>query len=245
MFIRNDKDRQALRDSGKILHDVIVGVAQASFVGVNLLELDELAGRLVKGLGAECCFRGYKGFPSNICLSVNDAVVHGIPYDYVLRPGDILGIDMGVLYDDVITDSAITIGIGTITPEQEAFLTTTKEALNKAIAIVKHGIRVGDIGATVQAHVESKGYGIVRELTGHGVGRALHEDPHIPNYGTRGTGPTLRAGEVIAIEPITTMGKYAIYVDNDDWTIRTRDRSLGAQFEHTLVITDNGAEVVT
>ena len=245
MFIRNDKDKQALRDSGRILHDVIAGVAQASFPGVNLLELDELAGRLVKSLGAMCCFRGYKGFPANICLSVNDAVVHGIPYDYVLRPGDILGIDMGVLYDDVITDSAITIGIGSITPEREAFLTTTKEALSKAIAIVKHGIRVGDIGATVQAHVESKGYGIVRELTGHGVGRALHEDPHIPNYGTRGTGPTLRAGEVIAIEPITTMGKYAIYVDNDDWTIRTRDRSLGAQFEHTLVITDNGAEVVT
>lgn len=245
MFIRNDKDKQALRDSGRILHDVIAGVAQASFAGVNLLELDELAERLVKGMGAVCCFQGYKGFPATICLSVNDAVVHGIPYDYVLRPGDILGIDMGVLYDDVITDSAITIGIGTITPEQETFLKTTKEALSKAIAIVKNGIRVGDIGATVQAHVESKGYGIVRELTGHGVGRALHEDPHIPNYGTRGTGPTLRAGEVIAIEPITTMGKYAIYVDNDDWTIRTRDGSLGAQFEHTLVITDNGAEVVT
>lgn len=245
MIIRNDKEKKAIRDSGAILHDVIVGIEKASFVGVNLLELDELAGRLVKSAGAKCPFLGYKGFPSNICLSVNDGVVHGIPYDYVLRQGDILGIDMGVLYDDAITDSAITVGIGDIGDKELDFLRTTKEALGKAIGIVKDGVRVGDIGAVIQQHVEAAGYGIVRELTGHGVGRALHEDPHIPNYGTRGTGPTLHSGEVIAIEPITTMGRYAIYVDRDDWTIRTRDGSTGAQFEHTLIVTDRGAEVVT
>lgn len=245
MIIRNDKEKKAVRASGAILHDVIVGIRQAAFVGVNLLELDELAGRLVKSAGAKCPFLGYKGFPSNICLSVNDAVVHGIPYDYVLRQGDLLGIDMGVLYDDAITDSAVTVGIGDIEPRQQDFLQTTQEALKKAISIVRGGTRVGDIGAVIQQHVEGKGYGIVRELTGHGVGRELHEDPHIPNYGTRGTGPVLRSGEVIAIEPITSMGRYAIYVDRDDWTIRTRDGSMGAQFEHTLIVTDKGAEVVT
>lgn len=245
MTVRNDRQLQALRASGRILHDVIAGVARASFSGVNLLELDELAGRLVASAGAECCFRGYNGFPANICLSVNDAVVHGIPFDYTLRPGDLLGIDMGVRYEGVITDSAVTIAIGTVGKRENDFLDTTREALSKAIKVIRHGTRVGDIGSAVASHVERKGYGIVRELTGHGVGQELHEDPHIPNYGRAGTGPALHAGQVIAVEPITTLGGREIYVDEDGWTIRTRDGSLGCQFEHTLLVTDKGAEIVT
>lgn len=234
-----------MRESGKILRYCLKELAKQAQPGCNLLELDRLSVQLASRHEATCAFKGFHGYPANICLSVNDEVVHTIPRNYVLKDGDILGIDFGVQYRGFITDSAVTVAVGNVPDETRTFLDVGKNTLFEVIQTVHEGVKIGDIGAFIQNKLEAAGYTVVEELTGHGIGRALHEDPYIPNFGKAGTGPELIAGMVVAIEPIYTMGKRHIYTDADNWTIKTRDGSLAAQFEHTLIVHDEFAEIIT
>ncbi len=213
--------------------------------GVTTRDLDRLAERLLSDAGAQPAFKGYHGFPATICASVNEQVIHGIPGDRVLREGDIISIDMGAKMDGFYGDSAVTVGVGTIKPEAERLLLVTRTALDKAVAVVRPGARVHDIGATVQQYVEAHGYSVVREFVGHGIGTSLHEEPQIPNYGIAGRGARLAEGMVLAIEPMVNAGKASVKVLGDGWTAVTKDGSLSAHFEHTVVVTDTGVRILT
>lgn len=222
--------------------------------GVNGRDIDAMARRELKKLGGKPAFLGVKGgrgvpdFPSSVCISANDAVVHGVPTDVPFASGDIVGFDFGVLYGGMITDAARTFVVGG-TPRTKAegrLVAVTQQSLDTAINILKPGVKTGDIGSAVQEVLESHGYGVVRELVGHGVGHELHEPPEIPNYGIAGTGTILEPGMTIAVEPMATLGDWKIVIDPaDKWTIRTADGSLSAHFEDTILITSDGAEVLT
>jgi methionyl aminopeptidase len=196
-------------------------------------------------MGGIPTFKGYHGYPCSICASVNDEVVHGIPGDYVLQEGDLLSIDIGTTLDGYVSDSAATVAIGNVSHEAQRLMDVTQECLMIGIAQMQSGNRVGDIGAAVQAHAEKHGYGVVRELVGHGVGRAMHEEPQVPNYGKRGTGVELRPGLVLAIEPMITQGAHAVKILKDGWTVVTADGKLAAHFEHTIAVTDGGPKILT
>jgi methionyl aminopeptidase len=245
MTIKNDKELQIMRESGLILRHILQELGQLVEPGRNLLDLDKQAEKLARKNNAVCTFKGYRGFRGNICLSVNDEVVHGIPKDRILNEGDIVSIDIGITYRGYITDSAITVGVGTITPKTAKFLETNQHTLQEVIKIIHAGTTVGDIGAFIQERTEKAGYSIVRELTGHGVGRSLHENPFIPNYGKKHSGEMLPSGVTLAIEPIIAMGKGDIQTDDDGWTIRTSDGSFSCHFEHTIIVHDTFAEIIT
>lgn len=245
IVIKSEKELTLMRESGKILHTILQALATLAIPGRNLLEFDTLACDLARKHNARCTFKGYRGFPSHVCLSLNDEVVHGIPRDKVLQDGDILGIDLGITYEGYITDGAITLGIGIITPKDSRFLKTVENTLYEVIRTIHTGIYVGDISSFIQTKVEEAGYSIVKELTGHGVGRSLHEDPFIPNYGEPKTGLILQNDMTLAIEPIIAMGRGQIQTDTDGWTIRTTDGSLACQFEHTIIVHDTFAEIIT
>jgi methionyl aminopeptidase len=213
--------------------------------GKTTRELDELAERRLREAGAVPAFKGYHGCPSTICASVNEQVIHGIPNDQPLNAGDILSIDLGAKLDGFFGDSAVTVPVGAVSPEAQRLLTVTKESLERAIAVVKAGARVHDIGAAVQEYVEAHGYSVVREFVGHGIGTSLHEEPQIPNYGTPGRGSRLAEGMVLAIEPMVNAGKPAVKVLSDGWTAVTKDGSLSAHFEHTVAVTEAGCRVLT
>jgi methionyl aminopeptidase len=213
--------------------------------GVTTRQLDELAERRLREGGAVPAFKGYHGYPATICASVNEQVIHGIPNDRPLAEGDILSIDLGAKLDGFFGDSAVTVPVGRVSPEAERLLAVTRESLERAIAVVKAGARVHDIGAAVQQHVEAHGYSVVREFVGHGIGTALHEEPQIPNYGTPGRGSRLAEGMVLAIEPMVNAGRAAVKVLTDGWTAVTRDGSLSAHFEHTVAVTETGCRVLT
>lgn len=225
----------------RVLSELMAAVAP----GVTTNDLDRQAERLLSDAGAAPAFKGYHGFPATICASVNEEVIHGIPSDRALREGDIIAIDMGAKMDGFYGDSAVTVGVGTIAPEAERLLMVTQGALDKGVATVKPGARVHDIGAAVQQHVEAHGYSVVREFVGHGIGTSLHEDPQIPNYGIAGRGARLAEGMVLAIEPMVNAGKASVKVLDDGWTAVTKDRSLSAHFEHTVVVTDTGVRILT
>lgn len=226
---------------GRVLAELMVAVQP----GVTTNDLDRLAERLLSEAGAAPAFKGYHGFPATICASVNEQVIHGIPSDRALREGDIIAIDMGAKMDGFYGDSAVTVGVGTIAPEAERLLMVTRTALDKAVAVVRPGARVHDIGAAVQQHVEAHGYSVVREFVGHGIGTSLHEEPQIPNYGIAGRGARLAEGMVLAIEPMVNAGKASVKVLGDGWTAVTKDGSLSAHFEHTVVVTDTGVRILT
>lgn len=213
--------------------------------GVTTAELDSIAEQRLREAGAEPAFKGYHGYPATICASVNEQVVHGIPSERALIEGDIISIDMGAKLDGFYGDSAVTVPVGRVTPEAERLLTVTREALDRAVAAVRAGARVSDIGAAVQPFVEAQGFSVVREFVGHGIGTALHEDPQIPNYGTAGRGPRLAVGMALAIEPMVNAGKAAVKVLGDGWTAVTKDKGLSAHFEHTVVVTEDGCRVLT
>ena len=196
-------------------------------------------------MGGQPTFLGMYGFPDVICVSVNSEVVHGIPGHYVLKDGDIVSYDFGVTYNGMITDAARSKVAGRPASKASHLIAGTLESLDAGIAVIKDGVKVGDISATIQTVLDGYGFGIVRELVGHGVGHQLHEDPNIPNYGRAGTGPILKAGMTIAIEPMTTLGSHQVYTAADDWTIMTRDGSLAAHFEDTILITETGSEILT
>lgn len=224
---------------------VLKELAAAVKPGVTTRQLDELAEQRLREAGAEPAFKGYHGYPATICASVNEQVVHGIPNDRPMAEGDIVSIDMGAKLDGYFGDSAVTVPVGRVTPEAERLLQVTKTALDRAVATVKAGARVSDIGAAVQSYVEANGFSVVREFVGHGIGTALHEEPQIPNYGTAGRGPRLQEGMALAIEPMVNAGKPAVKVLQDGWTAVTKDRELSAHFEHTVVVTGAGCRVLT
>jgi methionyl aminopeptidase len=244
--VKTPSEIAAMRVSGKMLAEILELLRPRVVPGVTTKALADLAAVELKRLGAQPVFLGYQGFPDVICISVNDEVVHGIPSNRVIKEGDIVGLDFGVNYRGMITDSAISVIAGKpVNAAQKRLVEVTKQALDAGIAVVKDGVRTGDIGSAVETVLSRHGYGIVRDLVGHGVGHELHEDPNIPNYGRAHTGPWLEAGMTIAIEPMATLGGDRVYLGNDDWTVLTYDGSRAAHFEHTVLITQDGAEVLT
>jgi methionyl aminopeptidase len=235
-----------MRESGRMLATVLEALKPEVIPGVSTKQLNDIAERELKSLGGQAAFLGYQGFPESICISVNDEVVHGIPRPtLVIKEGDIVSLDFGVSYKGMITDSAVSVICGPGTKQIQDLLKYTEQALLEGISTIKDGSHVGDIGNSVERILNIHKYGIVRDLVGHGVGHAVHEDPNIPNWGRKNTGPKLVAGMTIAVEPMATLGRDAVIIDPDGWTVRTRDGSLAAHFEHTVLVTPDGFEILT
>ncbi len=243
--LKSAREIDTMRRSGKITSNVLTGLMKSARAGMSTSELDRLAEQGIRDAGGIPTFKGYNGFPGSICVSINDEVVHGIPGSRVLADGDLLSIDIGTTLDGYVSDSAVTIPIGNVGQEARRLLDVTQTCLTIGIAQMERGNRVGDIGAAVQAHAERHGYGVVRELVGHGVGREMHEEPQVPNYGERGTGIELRPGLVLALEPMITQGSPKIRILSDGWTVVTADGKLAAHFEHTVAVTQDGPKVLT
>ena len=231
--------------AGRILvrcHEILRRKARP---GVTTLELDEAAERFIVSQGAEPAFKGYRGYPGSICTSPNSMVVHGIPGDYTLNRGDVLSVDIGVVYDGWVADAAITHPIGNVTPIARRLLATTRASLFDAVEQCRPGNRLGDVSHAVQARVEADGFAVIRSLVGHGIGREMHEDPQIPNFGERDTGPTLEEGMVLAIEPMVNVGGHHVRMGTDNWAVYSQDGSLAAHFEHTVAVTAAGPRILT
>ena len=243
--IFSPKEIKRLRKGGKILHDALRAAAALIKPGVKTIELDRVAEEFIRDNNAIPGFKGHEGFPGTLCTSVNDVCVHGIPGEYELKEGDIIGMDCGVLYKDLYTDACITVAVGQISDDAQRLMVATEEALEKALAIVRAGVHVGDLSATIQGALKSYGFDAVQQLTGHGLGKTLHQFPEIPNFGEAGTGPIIPENTIVAIEPISTAGSIDITEDADKWTVRTADGALSAHFEHTVLVTGAGCEVLT
>jgi methionyl aminopeptidase len=243
--IKTDQEIENMRVGGQMLATVLRVTAERVVPGITTKELSDFAENELKKLGGTPAFLGYHGFPAGLCVSVNNEVVHGIPGKKQIADGDVVSLDFGVLYKGLITDSALTVIVGEVPQEVADLVHKTEQSMFAGIDVLHDGVKVGDIGAAVQKTLEQGGYGIVRDLVGHGVGHELHEEPNIPNVGIVGQGPILRAGMTIAIEPMATLGTHRVYVDSDNWTIKTEDSSIAAHFEHTVLITDSGFEILT
>ncbi len=213
--------------------------------GVTTLDLDQAAEKFIRSQGCEPAFKGYRGFPGSICASPNEMIVHGIPGGYKLERGDIISIDIGVIRDGWVADAARTFAVGPVTPVAQKLLTVTEESLFLAVQECRAGNRLGDISHAVQEHVEAAGFSIVRSLVGHGVGRSMHEDPQVPNYGSPSTGVALEVGMVLAVEPMVTVGRHTVRMGDDHWAIYSQDGSLAAHFEFTIAITPDGPRILT
>lgn len=243
--IFTEKEKKSLRKAGSVLHDCLHHTASFVRPGISTSELDAIAEEFILSHdGARPAFKGYHGFPGTLCTSVNDQCVHAIPGDRILQEGDIIALDCGVICDELYTDACITVGAGQVSADTQKLLDTTEQALKEALKVIKKGAHVGDISHAVQSYVESQGFACVRSLTGHGLGKTLHQFPDIPNVGTAGTGPVLPAGTLIAIEPIVSAGNPQVVDAGDGWTISTKDGSLSAHFEHSLLTTDDGYEII-
>lgn len=244
--IKNERELQYMRNSAKITAAVLKMMTEKVEEGMSTLDLDVMAEKLIRSFGAEPAFLGYGGFPGSICASINEEVVHGIPKkDRILKSGDIISIDTGAMLDGFCSDAAITLGVGKVSDEARRLMSVTKRSLYEAIERVKPGSRLGDIGNAVETFAEPQGMGVIRDYCGHGIGRKMHEEPSIPNFGAKGTGPMLKAGMVLAIEPMITAGDYRVKQLSDGWTVVTRDGSLAAHFEHTVAVTADGSEILT
>ena len=246
MIIRKSPaEIEKMARAGAVLRGCLELMAQEVRPGITTRELDRLAERYIRAKGGTPTFKGYRGFPGSICASPNDMVVHGIPGKVRLFEGDILGVDVGVTVDGYIADAAMTFPVGEITEEARRLLRVTEESLMKGIEQCTVGNRVGDISHAVQTHAEAHGYAVVQSMVGHGVGRDMHEDPQVPNFGPAHQGPELREGMVLAIEPMINAGAYQVEMGEDGWAIYTRDGSLSAHFEHTVAITNSGPRILT
>jgi len=244
--LRTPQELALMREAGRIVCEVLDVLEKAVAPGVSTAELDKLAYDETLKRKAKPAFKGYLGFPCSLCASVNDEVVHGIPSKKrVLKEGDLMKLDFGVSFKGWFGDSARTVPVGQVSDGAMRVLTVTREALARGIGAARAGARIGDIGYAVQSYVEASGCSIVRDLTGHGIGRRLHEDPRVPNYGEAGTGMLLKAGMTIAIEPMVNAGTHKVLELDDEWTIVTMDRKLSAHFEHTIVVTDGEPEILT
>jgi len=245
MVLKSPAEVETMHRANAVVHEVLRTVRQTAAPGVTTLELDQLAEGIIRERGGTPAFKGYRGFPASLCTSVNDEIVHGIPSAAVrLKDGDILSVDCGVVVDGYVGDAAITFGIGEITESAERLMEITLKCLEDAVEQVRPGNRLGDIGAAVQQRAESAGFGVVRDFVGHGIGSSMHEDPQVPNYGLPGSGPVLKPGLVLAIEPMITEGSWRVRVDDDGWTARTEDGKLSAHFEYSVAVTDDGRRVL-
>ncbi|HEX9020679.1 MAG TPA: type I methionyl aminopeptidase [Nitrospirota bacterium] len=246
IILKSLQEIEKIRKAGRIVADVLDGVRELVRPGVSTQTLDEFAERFIRSVGAVPAFKGYRGYPKTLCTSLNSEVIHGIPSkDVTLKQGDIISIDVGAVVEGFYGDAAVTLPVGAITPEAERLIRVTAESLQRGIAQAKSGNRLYDISHAVQTHVESNGYSVVREYVGHGIGRNLHEDPQIPNFGAPGQGPRLKPGMVLAIEPMVNAGGSATVVKEDHWTAATADGSLSAHFEHTIAVMPDGPWVLT
>ncbi len=247
IVLKSEEELARMRRAGQVLALVLERLATAAQPGVTTGELDRLADGMIRSFGATPTFCGLYGYPANICASLNDEVVHGIPGDRVLRAGDIISFDVGATVEGMIADAAVTVGVGEVSRDARRLMRVTAQSLDRGIEQARPGKRVADISAAIQRHAESHGYSVVRKLVGHGVGRAMHEAPHVPNFvdGDGKSSPELVAGMTLAIEPMVSAGEWQVVQDDDGWTYRTRDGSLSAHFEHTIAITEDGCEVLT
>ncbi|MFC1954108.1 type I methionyl aminopeptidase [Chloroflexota bacterium] len=245
IVIKSDQEVAIMRQAGRVVATVLEMLKLQVRPGMKTEELDDIAATELKRLGAESSFKGYRGFPANLCVSVNDEIVHGIPGKRVLRSGDIVSLDFGAIFKGFHGDAALTVGVGNVSSEAERLIETAGGALKAGIAVAYAGARLGDISATIQHYVESRGYSVVREYTGHGIGREMHEEPQIPNFGLSGQGPVLKKGMTLALEPMVNIGDWRTRVGDNNWTVSTGDGSLSAHFEYTIAITDAEPEVLT
>lgn len=243
--IKSAKEIEMMRIAGRIVAETHEKLKEVIKPGITTKELDVIAEEYIRSSGALPAFKGFHGFPASICASVNEQVVHGIPGSIILKDGDIVGIDIGAIYEGFYGDAARTHGIGTISSDAQRLIKVTQESFSAGIAHAREGNRLSDVSHAIQSYVESHGFSVVRDLVGHGIGRSMHEDPQIPNYGTAGRGPRLAAGMALAIEPMVNQGKYAVKTLNDGWTVVTADRSLSAHYENTIIITKDAPEVLT
>lgn len=243
--VKSDKEIEIMKKAGRITAGALKHAGETITPGMTTYELDKIIHRYIVSHGAQPSFLGYGGFPGSACISVNDEVIHGIPGPRKLIEGDIVSVDVGAYIDGFHGDSCKTFAVGKISEEAEALLKSTEESLYLAISMAKPGVRLGDIGYAIQKYNEDNGYSVVRQFVGHGVGKDLHEDPEVPNYGKQGRGVRLTEGMVIAIEPMINMGTEKIYVMPDEWTVKTKDGKLSAHFEHTIAITNDGAVILT
>ena len=250
IFLKTDDEIELLRQSNLLVGRTLAEVAKLIRPGVTTKELDKVAEEFIRDNGAIPTFKGYPNpyggpFPGTLCTSVNDQVVHGVPNDIPLKDGDIISVDCGTLLNGFCGDSAYTFCVGEVAPEIKELLRVTKEALYLGIENAVHGKRLGDIGFAIQSHCEAKSYGVVKEFVGHGIGKEMHEDPQVPNYGKRGSGTLLKKGMCLAIEPMITQGNRQIVMERDGWTIRTKDRKMAAHFEHTIAIQKGDADILS
>ncbi|OGL20234.1 MAG: type I methionyl aminopeptidase [Candidatus Rokubacteria bacterium RIFCSPLOWO2_12_FULL_71_22] len=246
IVLKSAREIEIMRRAGSVLADVVERLREIVTPGISTLEIDEDVEAFIASRGAQPAFKGYRGFPATVCVSINDEVVHGIPSaQRRIKEGDIVGLDLGCIVDGYYADCAFTLPIGEIPADVQRLLDVTRESLERAIAECRRGRRLSDVSHAVQSHVETHGFSVVRAFVGHGIGRALHEEPQVPNFGEPGRGPELRPGMVLAIEPMVTMGSWEVTILDDGWTAVTRDGSLAAHFEHTIAVTEHGPEVLT
>ncbi|MFC1687955.1 type I methionyl aminopeptidase [Patescibacteria group bacterium] len=246
IIIKSHDEIDKMREGGKILSSALQKVIALVRPGISSLELDAKAYDFLLANGGKPAFKNYQGYPSTLCVSINSEVVHGIPsQERILKDGDIVGLDLGLLYKGLYTDMAETVPVGEISKKAHKLITVTRKALQKGISVIKPQNTLGDVGSTIQSFVEKNNFGIVRSLVGHGVGKAIHEEPAVPNFGEAGTGIKLQEGMTLALEPMVTEGDYPVKILDDKWTVVTQDGGLSAHFERTIVVTSNGSEILT
>jgi methionyl aminopeptidase len=245
IIYKTDDEIRAMKRSNRIVARVLAGLVPLVKPGVTTKDLDEYAEKRTREMGAAPAFKGYRGFPASLCASVNEEIVHGIPSSRKLKDGDILSLDYGVIFEGYFGDSSVTVPVGEISPEAARLIVAARESFDAGISRMKEGNRVSDISAAVQARVEADGFSVIRSFVGHGIGRSLHEEPQVPNFGLPGHGPKIRRGLVLAIEPMIAMGDWEIEILANGWTAVTKDRSLAAHYEHTVACTGDGVEILS
>ncbi|MDP2954393.1 MAG: type I methionyl aminopeptidase [Chloroflexota bacterium] len=245
IIIKSPQEIAVMRQAGRVVASILDMLVKALRPGITTGQLDALAEQEIIRQGATPSFKGYRDYPASLCASINEEVVHGIPGNRALREGDIIALDVGVIYNGFQSDAALSAGVGKIAPEAKRLIETTRGALAAGIAAARKGARLGDVSVAIQGVVEAEGFSVVREYVGHGIGRDMHEEPQIPNFGLPGRGPVLRPGMALALEPMVNMGGWRTRLTDNGWTVVTADGSLSAHFEHTIAITDGEAEVLT
>ncbi len=245
MIIYCEEEISSIRKSNQIVAKILAELKRMIAPGIQTKELDEFAEARVREMNAIPAFKGYRGYPATLCTSINEEIVHGIPSSRRLREGDIISLDFGVLYEGYYGDAAVTYPVGEITPKAEKLVKAAEETFFRGLEQMKPGKRISDISHAIQSYVESQGFSVIRAFVGHGIGLSLHEEPQVPNFGSPGRGPKLKSGMVLAIEPMIAMGDWDVEILDDNWTAITRDRSLSAHYEHTVAITEEGAEILS
>lgn len=243
--IKNPEEIEKLRQAGRVLARIVADLKPNIRAGIKSQDIDQIAEELIRKSGGLAAFKGYRGFPTSVCVSINEEIVHGIPGERTINEGDIVSLDIGINLDGFFSDTAFTVGIGAVSHQKQKLINTARKALEIGISKAKVNNHVGDISAAIQRFVESQGFSVVRDFVGHGIGKMMHEDPEVPNFGQAGQGPVLKAGMVLAIEPMVNMGGWESEVLENGWTAVTKDRKFSAHFEHTVAITSKGPEALT